>query len=298
MRNCFTLFLFIFLFPLAANAQEQTAADEGHIKVALRMVGHRLLLQSGNSTSRVLPVEKEAEGYRLRFASDFQFAPEQLVALVDSVVTVARLSASYRLEVEDCRNKQVVYSYEMGNAQRLDLVPCQGRLQPRGCYTLYFMLLDDQNYWPVQAKTEASEAALPVEKRTANPEVIAIALALVVLIGFSFYTLKKRTKTAENKRLIGLGEYQFDPQNMLLRHQDVEVELTSKEADLLLLLCNSANSTLEREHILKAVWDDEGDYVGRTLDVFISRLRKKLEADSRLKIANVRGVGYKLIVNV
>jgi DNA-binding response OmpR family regulator len=64
-----------------------------------------------------------------------------------------------------------------------------------------------------------------------------------------------------------------------------------------LLLHSSANSTLERECILRAVWGDEGDYVGRTLDVFISKLRKKLDADSSLKIVNVRGVGYKLILN-
>jgi DNA-binding response OmpR family regulator len=84
---------------------------------------------------------------------------------------------------------------------------------------------------------------------------------------------------------------------MELRLKNEVVKLTSKETDLLLLLHTSANSTLERELILKAVWGNEADYVGRTLDVFISKLRKKLDADSSLKIVNVRGVGYKLILN-
>ncbi len=63
------------------------------------------------------------------------------------------------------------------------------------------------------------------------------------------------------------------------------------------MLHASANNALEREVILQQVWGDEGDYVGRTLDVFISKLRKKLEADTSVKIVNIRGVGYKLLVD-
>ena len=84
---------------------------------------------------------------------------------------------------------------------------------------------------------------------------------------------------------------------MALRNKDEVVALTGKESDLLLLLHTWANSTLERELIWKAVLGNEADYVGRTLDVFISKLRKKLVADPHLKIVNVRGVGYKLILN-
>ena len=61
------------------------------------------------------------------------------------------------------------------------------------------------------------------------------------------------------------------------------IELSSKETDLLFLLFSNENTTLEREHILNVVWGDEGDYVGRTLDGFISKLRKKLEADASVK---------------
>ncbi|MEM7657278.1 MAG: helix-turn-helix domain-containing protein, partial [Bacteroidota bacterium] len=61
------------------------------------------------------------------------------------------------------------------------------------------------------------------------------------------------------------------------------------------LLHRSVNQTLERDQILKEVWGNENGYVGRTLDVFISKLRKKLAADPNLKIINVRGVGYRLV---
>ena len=53
---------------------------------------------------------------------------------------------------------------------------------------------------------------------------------------------------------------------------------------------------MEREKILATVWGDEGDYVGRTLDVFVSKLRKKLEADANVRIVNIRGVGYRLVL--
>lgn len=56
------------------------------------------------------------------------------------------------------------------------------------------------------------------------------------------------------------------------------------------------NETLERELLLNAIWSDEGSYIGRTLDVYISKLRKKLECDEKIKILNVRGIGYRLVI--
>ena len=73
--------------------------------------------------------------------------------------------------------------------------------------------------------------------------------------------------------------------------------VSSKEASLLDLLHVNLNQTVNREHILQVVWGDEGDYLGRTLDVFISKLRKKLGEDSNLKIVNIRGIGYRMVLN-
>ena len=95
-----------------------------------------------------------------------------------------------------------------------------------------------------------------------------------------------------------IGKYRFEKKKLKLFAENEVIELTSKEADLLDLLYSSANDILEREAILNVVWEDQGVYVGRTLDVFISKLRKKLEADSTVKILNIRGVGYKLVLDV
>ena len=84
---------------------------------------------------------------------------------------------------------------------------------------------------------------------------------------------------------------------MILSLKAQKIELSAKEADLLLLFVQNENETLERAFMLNQIWGDEGDYVGRTLDVFISKLRKKIAADPSLKIVNVRGVGYRFVIS-
>src|SRR5690606_464662 len=100
-----------------------------------------------------------------------------------------------------------------------------------------------------------------------------------------------------NEHIITIGAYQYNKHNMMLSYNDDAVELTGKESDLLLLLHTSINNTIERDVILNTDWGDKVDYIGRTLDVFNSKLRKKIEADPNLKIVNIRGDRDKLIVN-
>ena len=125
---------------------------------------------------------------------------------------------------------------------------------------------------------------------------IAAFIALLIILMVLIYR-SKQDQSGRNKHRIKLGKYLFDKRNSMLILKEQKIELTSKEADLLLLLYNAINTTIERDEILNKVCGDEGDYIGRTLDVFISKLRKKLDADPSIKFVNVRGVGYKLIVD-
>ena len=108
--------------------------------------------------------------------------------------------------------------------------------------------------------------------------------------------MKKKSPQLDTD-LIQIGQYAFDQKRMSLKLKTKSIELSSKESELLFLLFSNENKTLEREHILNVVWGDEGNYVGRTLDVFISKLRKKLEEDPSIKIINVRGIGYRFVIN-
>jgi len=274
----------------------QSSEEEAHILVSLRMIGHQVLLYAGDSTSRVLPIEKEGERYKLQFTTDFQFEPGALVKLVDSVVDKSSIAANYRVEIEGCETEKVVYSYEIGDSGKLDLIPCSKRVQPKDCYTLFFTILD-VGLFESFASTKSENLAINEKEKSSYTKAAIISLAVMVFFGVSIYYGKRAAKPKQDTKLITIGAYQFDTRNMKLHHQGEVTELTSKEADLLELLHTSANSTLERDLILQKVWGDEGDYIGRTLDVFISKLRKKLEGDSQLKIVNVRGVGYKPILN-
>ncbi|MEL7124015.1 MAG: winged helix-turn-helix domain-containing protein, partial [Bacteroidota bacterium] len=126
---------------------------------------------------------------------------------------------------------------------------------------------------------------------------LLLVLSFIVLFGFTAYFFRKKQPVASNPHLITVGQSVFDKRNMTLSTGHQTVELSNKETELLTLLHTHANEPMERAIILEKVWGDEGNYVGRTLDVFISKLRKKLEADRSVKIVNIRGVGYKLIVD-
>jgi DNA-binding response OmpR family regulator len=91
-----------------------------------------------------------------------------------------------------------------------------------------------------------------------------------------------------------LGDYSFDVANLQLQHPSGSKALTPKEAEVLQLLCAHPNQVLKREEILKKVWGDDDYFMGRSMDVFISKLRKYLREDERVQIQNHHGVGFKL----
>lgn len=287
-------FVCILLFISKSNAQE--AQDERHIEVSLRMIGHQVLLSSSDSISRILPIIKENDRYRIQFESEFEFNPEELVSTVNRVVQETRMANSYIVEVEKCETGEVVYSYEMNHLEQTDIIPCKTRVQPKSCYSLLFTLLDPPE--PIETSHNGTRGPSDGSSSEAGQVTYSIiSLLLVFMLGVFVFLWKRRRNSMIDPNLIPLGEYHFDKRNTELLFENQRIELTSKEADLLLLLYNAANTSVEREVILNMVWGDEGDYVGRTLDVFISKLRKKLEADSSVKIVNIRGVGYKLVLN-
>ncbi|HNW50241.1 MAG TPA: response regulator transcription factor [Prolixibacteraceae bacterium] len=93
-----------------------------------------------------------------------------------------------------------------------------------------------------------------------------------------------------------IGIYNFDVLKQILSHEDEEVKLTTKECDLLKLLVTNANKILERNYALKAIWIDDNYFNARSMDVYITKLRKHLKDDPNVEIINVHGKGYKLIM--
>ena len=93
-----------------------------------------------------------------------------------------------------------------------------------------------------------------------------------------------------------VGNYNFDYRNLILSLNEVDRSLTQKEADLLKMLLDHKNNVVKRSLILEKLWGEDDYFLGRSMDVFISRLRKYLAEDSKIKLDNIHGVGFKLMI--
>lgn len=92
-----------------------------------------------------------------------------------------------------------------------------------------------------------------------------------------------------------LGKFTFDTQKQALIADDKVTKLTTKESELLALLCHNLNDVLERNFALKTIWEDDNYFNARSMDVYITKLRKLLKEDPNIEIINIHGKGYKLV---
>ncbi len=116
---------------------------------------------------------------------------------------------------------------------------------------------------------------------------------------FRIEAILRRTSGAKvgNKQQWEIGRFVFDVKKQELTIDGKVQKLTTKESDLLKLLCNNMNEVLERNFALKAIWIDDNYFNARSMDVYITKLRKYLKEDPRVQIINVHGKGYKLVVD-
>jgi two-component system alkaline phosphatase synthesis response regulator PhoP len=111
------------------------------------------------------------------------------------------------------------------------------------------------------------------------------------------HNLVKRAKTQKTSKVLEIGNYKFDfPKQQLQFKQEASVQLTHREAHLLFHLVTNKNAVLDRSVILNKLWGTDDFFTARSMDVFITKLRKKLKQDAAIQIINVRGFGYKLTV--
>jgi DNA-binding response OmpR family regulator len=105
----------------------------------------------------------------------------------------------------------------------------------------------------------------------------------------------QKDPTSSDQNLFQIGQFQFDSTKQTLEHKGVIKKLTTKESELLKLLCLNKNAILDRNLALKSIWIDDSYFNARSMDVYITKLRKYLSLDPNVEIINVRGKGFKLI---
>ncbi|PSR57142.1 transcriptional regulator [Adhaeribacter arboris] len=274
------LLVFISIICVAFSVTDNDDFAFARREILLRRLGHEILRQSGDSTSRVLPVKKIAENkYQISFEKAFTFQPESLVQTTQRLLAKDPLARDYVVNVRN--NASVVYGYAISKNKKEDIIACIGRRQPVARYRITITFK-------------------PTGIITAKNGYLLGSLAALALVGFIFFRSVKPRKALPDRQHPGiflLGSMSFDAETRKLLINGKTVDLTRTETRVLRIFALSPNEAIERSRLQKEIWEDEGVIVGRSLDMFISKLRKKLEIDPTIQIVVIRGKGYKLQIS-
>ena len=276
------ILLFISVICVAFSMTGSDNFDFARREILLRRIGHEILLQSGDSTSRVLPVKKVAANeYQISFENALTFQPESLVNTTQRLLAKDPLASDYVVNVLNCANASVAYGYAISKNKKDDIVACIGRRQPIACYMINIKFK-------------------PTGIITAKNGYLLGSLTVLAFVGFIFLRSVKPRKALPDSQHTGiftLGSMSFDAESRKLLINGKNIDLTRTETRVLRIFALSPNEAIERSRLQKEIWEDEGVIVGRSLDMFISKLRKKLEFDPNIKIVVIRGKGYKLEIS-
>ena len=272
--------LIIVLISAVAFINQKNEIPEKHIEVVLRSVGHQLLLTSKDSSFRVLPIKKLKENsYQISFQNNFGFISDTLINLVQRTFEKNAVANDYIVSLKNCERKETVLAFEI-NGQSGDLTPCRGRNLDVGCYVIEIDFL---------------------KKTTFN--FFWLLLLIFPLSGVIYYVkdmFRKKGEAASilaNNDYIQLGIFRFYATENVLKMEHKSIALSEKETKALKIFAENINQIVERDELMKAIWEDEGIVViRRNVDVLVSKLRKKLSDDNSIKFINVHGRGYKFTI--
>ncbi len=275
-----SIMIIAILISAGAFINKKNETPEKHLEVVLRNLGHQLLLTAKDSTSRVLPVKKLNEStYQISFQNNFSFISDTLINLVQRTFKKNALSTDYIVSLKNCEKKETVFAFEI-NSQTGDLTGCRGRTLEVGCYVIEIALL---------------------KKNKFNSFLLILLIIPLSFVGF--YVKNKFRKKEEKESIIDdndyiqLGNFRFYTDNNVLKIENKNITLSEKETKALKIFSENMNQIVEREKLMKEIWEDKGIVViSRNVDVLVSKLRKKLSDDNSIKFINVHGRGYKFII--
>ena len=275
-----SIIIIVMLISAVAFINNKNEIPGKHLEVVLRDIGHQLLLSAKDSSSRVLPVKKLNENkYQISFQNDFGFISDTLINLVQRTFQRNGLANDYIVNLRECEQNETVFAFEINNHTG-DLTPCRGRTLEVGCYVIEIDLLKKtkfNSYW---------------------------LIGLIIPLGLAGFYVKNKVRKKEEKEpvytnndYIQLGSFRFYADNNVLTIGHNNITLSEKETKALKIFAENINQIVDREKLMKEIWEDNGIVViSRNVDVLVSKLRKKLSDDNSIKFINVPGRGYKFII--
>lgn len=275
-----SILLISILLSTVAFINTKSEMPKQHLEVVLREIGHQLLLSAKDSSSLVLPVKQiDEHTYQLSFQNNFGFISDTLINIVERTFQNNALARDYIVNLRNCKQNETVFAFEI-NGQTGNLTPCRGRILKVGCYFIEVHFL----------KT--------------NPFNFFLLLPLIIALGLVGFYVKDRFRkkaekvaTLDNNDFFQLGNFKFYAANNLLKIANSSIALSDKEAKALRIFADNINQIVDREKLMKEIWEDKGVVViSRNVDVLVSKLRKKLSEDASIKLVNVHGRGYKFII--
>lgn len=255
------------------------------INLALRRTADRLLRAAGDSTSRIPAVEQAGGGvWRIRLERPFKYEelPTQLQASLDQY----GIRQPFTVAVRRCEDHLIELGFHQADLADGQPAPCSGRVMAEGCHYIEIAF---------------EEPAGTLYRRKAISWLVWIAFAGTAIGGWWLFRQRKAPilpspAAGMEPDWMVFGHSQLDVAGQILICNGIQQQLTFRETKLLRLFASNPNLLLEREQIIHQVWADEGVLVGRSVDMFVSRLRKKLADDPSVRIVAVHGVGYRMEV--
>lgn len=252
------------------------------INLALRRTADRLLRITGDTTSRIPAIEQHnAHAWRIHIGPTIGY--DSLPFILQSSLDQFDIRHRYDVTIHRCEDDVIDLGYQQQDFLQDSLVPCGSRKEPTGCHYIEITFY---------ANTE-----VPVSED--RSWIYILTLGVGGGAAAYWWRRKKVLQTPSQHEIqdpnwLTFGQTKLHISNQIVKVAGVQQTLTYREAKLLHLFASHPGEVLERDHILQQVWADEGIQVGRSLDMFVSRLRKKLKDDPSVGIVAVHGLGYKL----
>ncbi|MCI4671798.1 MAG: winged helix-turn-helix domain-containing protein [Bacteroidia bacterium] len=274
---CFLVLVTVSLAQSLSKPNEQLAKKQAQL--AVRAIGDGLLSNAHDFHSPVLPVEEIGGGsLRLSFKDHIPINPDSLSGLAMKHLS-SEIAPRAIVHVLDVASKKLVYGFEI-NHQDPKEIPCLGRNLPKSDYYV------DVSFY------EHKQPLLGLNAITFG----ILGLVLVSVALFRNLSIKEKTQKPTVKATIQLKGIQFELDTNQILTKDKKIKLTNKEAQIFSILFENEGQLVSRDYLTQEVWLKEGVVTGRSLDMYISRLRKKLTGLSNVEILNQRGKGYTLKV--